>query len=86
VVQVTLRRAAHPQAGRRGDPAGAPPAPDRTRPVYPYPAIAVYKGAGDINSASSFERKQGPVVPAAKLNWQGSGFYSSGYEKSALPK
>jgi hypothetical protein len=54
--------------------------------VYPYPAIAVYKGAGDINSASSFERKQGPVVPAAKLNWQGSGFYSSGYEKSALPK
>jgi feruloyl esterase len=55
-------------------------------PVYPYPAVAAYKGTGDINSAASFERKQGPVVPAAKLAWQGSGFYAKGYEKSEVPK
>lgn len=78
---------AAPGGGRGGrGPAVAPQAPDRTRPVYPYPAIAVYKGSGDINSAASFERKDGPVVPAVKLAWQGSGFYSAGYEKSELPK
>jgi feruloyl esterase len=74
-----------PQGAGRGG-RGAPQTPDRTRPVYPYPSIAVYKGTGDINSAASFERKQGPVVPAAKLNWQGAGFYSAGYEKSELPR
>ena len=26
------------------------------------------------------------IIPAAKLKWQGSGFYSAGYEKSVLPK
>lgn len=72
--------------GGRGGRGGAPLAPDRTRPVFPYPAIAVYKGAGDMDSAGSFERKQGPLVPAVKLNWQGSGFYTAGYEKSEVPK
>jgi pimeloyl-ACP methyl ester carboxylesterase len=31
------------------------PWPGRTRPLCPYPAIARYKGAGDINAADSFE-------------------------------
>lgn len=31
------------------------PWPGRTRPLCPYPAIARYKGAGDINVADSFE-------------------------------
>jgi hypothetical protein len=73
-----------PQGVGRGG--GAPQAPDRTMPVYPYPAVAVYKGMGDINNAGSFERKEGPVVSAAKLNWQGAGFYSAAYEKSEVPK
>jgi pimeloyl-ACP methyl ester carboxylesterase len=29
-----------------------------TRPVYPYPLRTVYKGEGDVNSASSYERKE----------------------------
>jgi len=74
------------RGGRGGGRGGAPQPPDRTMPVYPYPAVAAYKGTGDINSASSFERKQGPVVPAAELVWQGSGFYAAGYEKSEVPK
>ena len=35
-------------------PAGTP-WPGRTRPLCPYPEIARYKGAGDINAAASFE-------------------------------
>lgn len=80
-------QAAGPQAGGRGGRGGgAPQPPDRTMPVYPYPAIAMYKGTGDVNSASSYERKQGAVVSAAKLAWQGSGYYAAGYEKTEVPK
>jgi feruloyl esterase len=46
--------------GRKLDtatPASAPGDPGvvKTRPLYPYPHIARYKGAGDPNAASSFE-------------------------------
>ncbi len=75
-----------PAGGRGGRGGGAPQTPDRTMPIYPYPGVAAYKGTGDINNASSFERKQGPVVPAARLVWQGSGNYSAGYEKTEVPK
>ncbi len=50
-------------------------APDRTRPVYAWPAVAAYKGTGDINAPASFEKKPGTPIPAAKLQWQGSKFY-----------
>ena len=30
---------------------------DRTRPLCPYPQMAVYKGAGSINDAASFACK-----------------------------
>jgi feruloyl esterase len=30
---------------------------DRTRPLCPYPQVAVYKGTGNINEAASFECK-----------------------------
>jgi hypothetical protein len=33
----------------------ATPWPGRTRPLCPYPAVATYKGSGDINVATSFE-------------------------------
>jgi hypothetical protein len=61
------------QGAGRGRASGPP---DRTRPVYPYPMMAVYKGSGDINDAGSFEGKPGPTVDAAKLNWQGAEFYA----------
>lgn len=43
------------------DPPAPPPGtkPKFTRPIYPYPLYAKYKGSGDPNSASSFE----PVSP-----------------------
>jgi hypothetical protein len=28
-----------------------------TRPLFPYPAAAAFKGSGDANSAESFEAK-----------------------------
>jgi feruloyl esterase len=74
------------RGGRGGRGGGAPQPPDRTMPVYPYPAVAAYKGTGDVNNASSYERRQGPAVSAAKLAWQGSGFYAAGYEKTEVPK
>jgi len=69
------------RGGRGGGRGGPAPAPDRTRPVFPYPMVAVYKGSGDINEAANFEGKPGPRVSAAQLSWSGSSFYSAGYEK-----
>lgn len=47
----------------------------RTRPVYPYPGMAVYSGHGDPRQASSYRRGeltgQGGVV-----QWAGSGFFA----------
>jgi len=54
---------------------------DRTRPVYPYPQIAVYKGSGSIDEAANFSPAQGPRIPAANLGWLGAGFYSAGFQK-----
>lgn len=33
-------------------------APRRTRPAFPYPAYAKYKGKGDPNAAESFRRAE----------------------------
>ena len=56
-------------------------APDLTRPIYPYPYKAKYKGTGESKDADNFE--QGPAinVPADLFQWFGSGFYTPGYEK-----
>lgn len=46
-----------------------------TRPVYPFPAIAVYRGQGDKTQASSYHA----VVPKHKLgitDWLGRDFYT----------
>lgn len=41
---------------RPGVPYASPvPALKATRPVYPYPYIAVYKGHGDVNDAASYK-------------------------------
>ena len=55
---------------------------DRTRPVYPFPMVAKYKGAGDPNAASSFEGVRDPQVTPEQLDWLGAAFYLPGYEKS----
>jgi len=69
-----------------GSTAGAqPPVPqgptvDRTRPVYPYPLTAEYKGSGSVDDAASFKPGPANPAPAAALKWLGSGFYSAHYE------
>ena len=32
-----------------------------TRPIYPYPMVAKYKGVGDVNDAANFEPAKVPV-------------------------
>jgi feruloyl esterase len=54
---------------------------DATRPVYPYPMAAVYKGSGDIKAAASYEGKPGPKVDPARLVWEGSAFYTPASKK-----
>jgi Tannase and feruloyl esterase len=53
----------------------------RTRPVYPYPAVAVYDGRGNPSDASSFGPSSAgdePKLPA----WLGEKFFTSGDELS----
>ena len=38
-------------------------APGFTRPLYPYPDYAKYKGTGDVNHAENFDRASGPSYP-----------------------
>jgi feruloyl esterase len=62
-----------------------PPAPgavaDLTRPVWPYPYTAAYRGTGDVKLASSWVR--GPARPVAldRLDWAGVGLYRAGAQK-----
>lgn len=52
----------------------------RTRPVYPYPTVPRYLGAGSIDDATSFV----PATPRhddlAPARWVGSRLFSSGYQ------
>jgi hypothetical protein len=71
-------------AGPSGPPPPRPDAqrgkPDRTRPVFPYPLVAVYTGTGSIDDAANFV----PRMPANNLpdhfDWLGSSFFRPGYE------
>ena len=71
-------------AGPNGPPPPRPDAqrgkPDRTRPVFPYPLVAVYTGTGSIDDAANFV----PRMPANNLpdhfDWLGSSFFRPGYE------
>ena len=49
---------------------------DRTRPVYPYPITAKYKGTGDSNDAKNFVAGKESVAPPALLKWLGESFYT----------
>jgi feruloyl esterase len=70
-------------AGGRGGRGGRGPAQpiDRTRPIYPYPTVAAYKGAGDPNDAAYFQPKTSKPVDPKQLTWQGSANYTAGYER-----
>ncbi|RLN47701.1 hypothetical protein BBJ29_000561 [Phytophthora kernoviae] len=47
-----------------------------TRPVYPYPALAKYKGTGDVNDAANFEK--GEALYTNKTGyWLGKDFFSA---------
>ncbi|MBO9603762.1 MAG: tannase/feruloyl esterase family alpha/beta hydrolase [Novosphingobium sp.] len=45
----------------------------RTRPTYPYPVQAKYKGKGDINAASSFMPVRPNGEPVDRFDWLGAG-------------
>jgi hypothetical protein len=67
-----------PAAGGRGGGRGAPAAPGAppnnppyaspdlatvyTRPIYPFPNVAKYKGTGDTNDAASYVEDKGPMT------------------------
>ena len=69
-----VRDALQPQS-----PAPTEAAPDIIRPVFPYPMIAKYKGAGDTNDPKNFTAVASPA-PASLANWLGSSFYTPGYQ------
>jgi len=71
-----------PQDGPPQDFSQPPAAkPDRTRLVYPYPLSTKYVGTGSIADARNFVAGDPDPVPAARLNWLGSSFYSPHYEQ-----
>ena len=49
----------------------------RTIPVFPYPAVARYKG-GDIADKSSYERDPEPLSYSDQTAWLGSVHYRAG--------
>ncbi|KUG00346.1 hypothetical protein AM587_10016789 [Phytophthora nicotianae] len=46
-----------------------------TRPVYPYPAVAKYKGTGDVNDAANFE-KGSALYTKPTRSWLGEDFFN----------
>ena len=46
-----------------------------SRPVYPYPAVALYTGTGDWHSGANYTQSA-PLYNAGIPAWAGSGFYS----------
>lgn len=50
------------------------PAAASSRPVYPYPYIAEYKGSGDPNLAASYRRGK-PLAAVTITDWAGADFY-----------
>jgi feruloyl esterase len=57
------------------------PQPDakalRTRPVFPYPAVAKYSGQGRVDDAASFIAAPGPTLDPAVYAWEGAAFFNA---------
>ena len=68
--------------GAAAPPAGPPPegaskgVVDRTRPVYPYPQVAVYVGHGSIDDAANFKATDGKPW-AVNGSWYGASFFDT---------
>lgn len=55
-------------------PLNVTPLPAMTRPVYPYPHVARYKGAGDYTDAANWEK--GPAAESVPLHdWPGTDLF-----------
>ena len=52
----------------------------RTRPVFPYPAVARYTGSGSTDDATNFAAYTPERQPGPGYNWVGKPLYSPGYE------
>jgi feruloyl esterase len=52
----------------------------RTRPVFPYPAVARYAGSGSTDDAASFVAVTPRTEPPVGYRWVGAPLYSSGYQ------
>jgi hypothetical protein len=52
----------------------------RTRPVYPYPAVARYDGSGSEDDAANFAPAPPPTRYRDAIPWLGS--FRSGYERT----
>ncbi len=50
--------------------------PARSRPLFPYPALARYDGHGDPNDAASYSRGA-PLFSGATSDWAGADFFRS---------
>ena len=59
---------------RAGGAAAATPIADLTRPLYPWPYIAKYRGSGSVSDAASFVRGPARPAPAALFDWYGAKF------------
>lgn len=44
-------------------------AADRTRPLWPYPQVARYRGTGSLESADSFACQSGSLLPHGPRPW-----------------
>lgn len=52
----------------------------RTRPVYPYPAVARYDGTGSIDDAANFVARTPRGKASPSYHWLGERLYSHGYQ------
>lgn len=52
----------------------------RTRPVFPYPAVARYAGSGSIDDAANFVAFTPRTEPPVDYHWVGEPLYSSRYQ------
>lgn len=52
--------------------------PAKSRPAFPYPAQAVYRGSGDVDAAASYVRADPKEHFSDRLTWLGSDHYTPG--------
>ncbi|MFD0686078.1 tannase/feruloyl esterase family alpha/beta hydrolase [Actinomadura fibrosa] len=52
----------------------------RTRPVFPYPAVARYDGTGSVDDAANFTAYTPREEPRPGYHWLGERLYSHGYQ------